>query len=137
MNEQIQMQADTLYHQMLDQEKAIETAKAEGKPIPEFPALLKAQMAKKQSPGENEKRQIEISDLHPRLQNEAMKKLDKLEGTKREIEEMVLRAEINAGVQVSEKVQELEREQEAERKKRKEQGRETMADRMYYAFRAK
>ncbi len=40
VDEAIQMHADTLYHRMLAQEKAIETAKAAGQPIPTFPAIL-------------------------------------------------------------------------------------------------
>jgi hypothetical protein len=34
------MHADTLYHRMLDQEEAIEKAKAEGKLIPTFPPVI-------------------------------------------------------------------------------------------------
>ena len=34
------MHADTLYHRMLEQEAAIEAAKAEGRPVPAFPPLV-------------------------------------------------------------------------------------------------
>lgn len=40
VDEAIQMHADTLYHRMLAQEQAIETAKATGQPIPTFPPIL-------------------------------------------------------------------------------------------------
>lgn len=40
VDEEIQMHADTLYHRMLAQEKAIESAKAAGQPIPTFPPIL-------------------------------------------------------------------------------------------------
>jgi hypothetical protein len=137
VDEQIQMQADTLYHQMLDQEKAIEAAKAEGKPIPAFPALLKAQMAKANTAEDVEKVQYEISDLNPRVQAPAKKRLEKFEGAERDLEEMALKAEIAAGAHVSTKIEDMERKQEEARKLRKEQGRETIADKFYYAFRAK
>ncbi|KAI9833882.1 MAG: hypothetical protein M1819_003391 [Sarea resinae] len=39
-DEAIQMHADTLYHRMLDQEKAIEEAKANDLPIPTFPPII-------------------------------------------------------------------------------------------------
>ena len=40
VDEAIQMHADTLYHRMLDQEKAIKAAKEAGEPIPTFPPIL-------------------------------------------------------------------------------------------------
>lgn len=40
VDEAIQMHADTLFHRMLSQEKAIELAKTEGQPIPTFPPIL-------------------------------------------------------------------------------------------------
>lgn len=40
IDEQIQMHADTLYHQMLDHEAAVAKAKASDTPVPEFPPLI-------------------------------------------------------------------------------------------------
>ena len=40
VDEEIQMHADTLYHRLLDQEKAIEAAKTAGEAIPTFPPIL-------------------------------------------------------------------------------------------------
>ncbi|KAL8997648.1 MAG: hypothetical protein Q9169_003128 [Polycauliona sp. 2 TL-2023] len=40
VDESIQMHADTLYHRMLDQERAVEEAKRSNLPIPEFPPLV-------------------------------------------------------------------------------------------------
>ncbi|KAI4111658.1 MAG: hypothetical protein LQ339_000530 [Xanthoria mediterranea] len=40
VDERIQMHADTLYHRMLDQERAVEEAKKSNLPIPEFPPLV-------------------------------------------------------------------------------------------------
>ncbi|EPE30318.1 hypothetical protein GLAREA_13041 [Glarea lozoyensis ATCC 20868] len=137
VEEQIQMQADTLYHQMLDQEKAIETAKAEGKPIPAFPALLKAQMAKANVAQDLEKPEFDISSLAPRSQNPLKKRLEKFEGVEREIEELAIKAEVAAAAEMSGKIDHVGRQQLEERELRKAQGRETIADKVYYAFRAK
>jgi hypothetical protein len=137
VEEQIQMQADTLYHQMLDQEKAIETAKKEGKPIPAFPALLKAQMAKANVAQDLEKPEFDISHLAPRSQNPLKKRLEKFEGVEREIEELAIKAEVAAATEMSGKIDDVGRQQMAERELRKAQGRETIADKMFYAFRAK
>ncbi|KAI4250202.1 MAG: hypothetical protein L6R40_000375 [Gallowayella cf. fulva] len=43
IDERIQMHADTLYHRMLDQERAVEAAKQSDLPIPEFPPLVTAE----------------------------------------------------------------------------------------------
>ena len=40
VDEAIQMHADTLYHRMLAQERAVASAKAEGLPEPQFPPIL-------------------------------------------------------------------------------------------------
>lgn len=40
VDERIQMHADTLYHRMLDQERAVEEAEKSNLPIPEFPPLV-------------------------------------------------------------------------------------------------
>ncbi|MCJ1459402.1 hypothetical protein MMC28_009780 [Mycoblastus sanguinarius] len=45
VDEAIQMHADTLYHRMLAQEKAVEEAKASNSPIPSFPSILSSSAA--------------------------------------------------------------------------------------------
>ena len=40
VDEEIQMHADTLFHRLLDQERAIEAAKTAGEPAPTFPPIL-------------------------------------------------------------------------------------------------
>lgn len=134
------MHADTLYHRMLDQEKEIEAAKAEGKPVPIFPPLL----SQRPKPGESaneytpeRKNPIGISDLRSKVQNPLNKKLDSLEGEQRELEERAIRAEIEAGTQIADRLGVLHKEQDEERKKRKEQGGETLSDKIYSIFRAK
>ncbi|KAG9230057.1 hypothetical protein BJ875DRAFT_168953 [Amylocarpus encephaloides] len=126
VDEQIQMHADTLYHRMLDQEKAVEEAKAEGRPVPTFPPLF-----------EKPKMMIEISQLRPNLQAEVKKQLDKAEGPDKGLAEVAVNAELSAAAETARKLEDINREQEVERRKRKEQGRETVADKVYYSWRAK
>ncbi|TVY80477.1 hypothetical protein LSUE1_G006052 [Lachnellula suecica] len=138
VDEKIQMHADSLYHRMLDQEKAIEEAKAEGRPAPAFPPLLSSrpkigERANEHTP--ERKNPIEISDLRNKVQDPLNKKLDALEGEQRELEERAIKAEIEAGTQVADRLGVLNREQEEERRKRREQGKETLGDKLYSMFR--
>ena len=133
------MHADTLYHRMLAQEKAIEEAKAEGRPVPTFPPLLS-----RPKPGEpanehtpHRKKPIEISDLRDKVQQPLNKRLDALEGEQRELEEQAIKAEIEAGTQVAERLDVLHKEQDLARQQRKEQGKQTFGDIIISIFRFK
>ncbi|TVY58933.1 hypothetical protein LCER1_G000777 [Lachnellula cervina] len=140
VDEKIQMHADTLYHRMLAQEKAIEEAKTEGRQIPAFPPLLSSrpklgQPANEYTPAR--KNPIEISDLRSKVQQPLNKKLDSLEGEQRELEERAIKAEIEAGTQVAERLDVIHQQQDEARQKRKEQGKETLGDKVFSIFRGK
>ncbi|CAG8956731.1 hypothetical protein HYFRA_00012275 [Hymenoscyphus fraxineus] len=131
-NERIQMQADTLYHRMLDQEKAIEKAKEEGLPPPAFPPLL-APPKKRLDTSESasgRKDAEEISDLRERIQAPLKKQLGKLEGEERDLTETAMKAEIAAGAQVARRLEAIEKEKAEQRRIRKEQGQETLVDKV-------
>ncbi|RDL40899.1 Uncharacterized protein BP5553_00878 [Venustampulla echinocandica] len=131
VDEKIQMHADTLYHRMLEQEKAIEDAKAEGKPVPSFPPLLSAPKPKLADDDNPHKRRVaEIDDLREKVQKPLKKKLEGLTGLERELEERAIKAEIEAATQAAEQLDVINRQQAEERKKRQEQGRETVTDRL-------
>lgn len=123
------MHADTLYHRMLDQEAAIEAAKAEGRPIPAFPPLVSAPIAPISDKGH-----IEPSDLSPAIQKKLKKRLDGLSEEEREIEEKAIKAEIQAGEQVAGHLGNIYQKQEEEKRIRKEQGRETVGDKLSSVF---
>ncbi len=127
------MHADTLYHRMLDQEKAIEAAKAEGKPIPSFPPLLSSKSNNTNSTDPAER--IKVADLKESVQAKLKKRLDGLSEAERELEERAITAELQAGVEVAQNLSEVYRKQDAERKVRKEQGRETFGDKLIAWFR--
>jgi hypothetical protein len=136
------MHADSLYHRMLDQEKAIEDAKAEGRPIPTFPPILsfpKSRVSKaptdttpKSTLDDN---QVKPSDLAPKVQEALKKRLEGLSDDQRILEERAIKAEIQAGEQVAGHLTTIFDKQEAERKKRKEEGKETIADKLTSIFR--
>jgi len=126
------MHADTLYHRMLDQEKATEAAKAEGRPIPTFPPLLSSKSKDSVHPIDDGK--LQPSDLKPKVQEGFKKRLERLTAEEREIEERAIKAEIQAGVQVAEQLGSIYQKQAEERKLRKEEGKETIGDKITSIF---
>jgi hypothetical protein len=136
VDEQIQMHADTLYHRMLDQEKAIEAAKAEGSPVPTYPPLLsskpKLSTATLTKPLDENK--LQPSDLPVSVQAGLKKRLDGLNSEERELEERAIKAEIQAGEQVAERLGTIYEKQAEERRIRKEQGKETIGDKLSSVF---
>ncbi|KAH6720352.1 hypothetical protein BKA61DRAFT_233461 [Leptodontidium sp. MPI-SDFR-AT-0119] len=138
VDEQIQMHADTLYHRMLDQEKAIEAAKAEGKPVPEFPPLLSSQTKFSSAAGAAhanlEENKFKPSDLPPKVQAAFKKRLDGLTDEEREVEERAIKAEIQAGEQVAQSLGSIYERQAEEKRLRKEQGKETIGDKISSIF---
>lgn len=127
------MHADTLYHRMLDQEEAIEKAKAEGKPIPTFPPLITskpspatpAAPAREKSLDDN---LVQPSDLPASVQASLKKRMEGLSEPEKRVEEMAVKAEIQAGEQVAEQLGTIYDRQAEERRKRKEEGKERIGD---------
>ncbi|TGO47464.1 hypothetical protein BCON_0276g00040 [Botryotinia convoluta] len=136
VDEQIQMHADTLYHRMIDQEKQIEEAKAEGRPVPIFPPLIsKSRPGQSDSAQENNK--LKASDLSPKVQASFKKRLEGLNDDERLVEERAIQAEIEAGEQVAGQLGKIYEKQDEERRQRKEQGRETISDKFFSIFRGR
>jgi hypothetical protein len=140
VDEQIQMHADTLYHRMLDQEKLIEAAKAEGKPVPSFPPLIapKLRAPKSTTNAVSEKtlddNLVQASDLPASVQASLKKRLDGLNEEERRVEEMAIKAEIQAGEQVAERLGTIYEKQAEERRKRQEEGKGTIGDKISSVF---
>ena len=127
------MHADTLYHRMLEQEKAIEAAKAEGRPVPTFPPLLSSKAKHIVQP--IDEGGLQPSDLNPKVQKGLKKRLEGLTEEEREVEERAIKAELQAGVEVAEQLGSIYQRQAEERRIRKEQGKETMGDKITSIFR--
>ncbi|KAH7155534.1 hypothetical protein B0J13DRAFT_545776 [Dactylonectria estremocensis] len=115
VEEDIQMHADSLFQRMLRHEVAVEQAKAEGLPIPEFqPSALK-QRPDGITPSEH-------------LQQQWNSQLDKLPAEERAMEEAALRGDLEAKAAVADKVQQIWDTQKDERQKRQAEGNSTFGD---------
>ncbi|KAH8816539.1 hypothetical protein F5884DRAFT_776589 [Xylogone sp. PMI_703] len=131
VDERIQMHADTLYHRMLDQEKEMEAAKAEGRPVPSFPPLLTSSnpgLSKADPSAQTPRNDIQIPEA-------AKERLKDLKGIERELEESAIKAQLAAEAETAQNLQAIWRKQDEERQKRKEQGKETIGDKVFSMFR--
>jgi len=117
---------------MLDQEKATESAKAEGRPVPTFPPLLSLKSKNSVDPVDDGR--LQPSDLKPKVQEGFKKRLEGLTAEEREVEERAIKAEIQAGIQVAEQLGSIYERQAEERRLRKEQGKETIGDKITSIF---
>lgn len=122
MDERVQMHADKLYHQMLEQEAAIEKAKAEGLPEPKFEPFV---------PKVSEDRVANMSEEAKKRYQDALAKVDEKE---REAEAAAIQAELRSKEAMVGKVKELWKEQEMQRQARKARGEETFKDKVAAVF---
>lgn len=135
------MHADTLYHRMLDQEKAIEAAKAAGQPVPHFPSIIpsKPTTAASTSPPSQaetvaEDDRITVDKLRPDVQAQLKKRLEGLTPEEREVEEKAINAEIEAGERLARQIGTLFEQKAQNKKERREQGQETLGDKISGLF---
>ncbi|KAF2192358.1 hypothetical protein K469DRAFT_716887 [Zopfia rhizophila CBS 207.26] len=138
-DERIQMHADKLYQQMLEQERLIEKAKEEGKPIPEFESVLSRQnvaraVAGKPSPTTPSWKKVEEeeedvwSHIKQASREEYEKKLAKLPPEDQEIERKAVEGELQAQTKMTKKLEEAFVEERINRMKRREAGQATIGD---------
>ena len=120
---------------MLDQEQAVEKAKAEGLPIPTFPPLMPTPVQKPPNPNVPKTEPTEIADLRPKLRKQIEKRLESLSPEERELEEKAIKAEIATGVEVGRSYYGWMAEQDKARQRRKEEGKTTFGDRIVNIFR--
>ncbi|KAK7757923.1 hypothetical protein SLS62_000301 [Diatrype stigma] len=139
VEEEIQLHADKLYHQLMEREAEIEQAKAEGRPLPKFSPLLSTATAaatettpvKKPTTQQQQEPEFELT---PDQQETLRNKLEKTPEEDRPAEEAALRGEWRARREVASRVQTLWTQQERERRERKERGEQTTWDRLAGAF---
>lgn len=138
MDEAIQMHADTLYHRMLAQEKAIEDAKAAGKPSPQFPPILSSRSSASAGPAVSKQSTVmakDKSDLPPLssetatlLTPEAAKalreRLKDMTPIEREVEERGVIMEAEAASATGHHLHEIK----AAKERRREEGNATAGD---------
>ncbi|KAL1855289.1 hypothetical protein VTK73DRAFT_8587 [Phialemonium thermophilum] len=137
VDEELQMHADALYHRMLEQEAAIEAAKAEGRPVPTFaPVIPKVPVvpgagtvAGKKAEGGQEQ-EFDVTQLPPELQKKFQERIEKVPEEERLAEAEAIKGELRAKAELAARVQGLWEEQAKEREARKAEGKETIGDRI-------
>lgn len=145
VDENIQMHADTLYHRMLAQEAAIESAKAAGQPEPTFAPILSPDDAPSPTPtastrstalaippmvADGDDKELPAltlqlqAQLTPTAQKVLRERLRDMTPTERDVEQRSVQMEVNAAGEVGMRVRAVEEG----RKRRREEGRGTAAD---------
>jgi hypothetical protein len=142
-DEKIQMHSDKLYQQMLQQEKMIQEAEKEGRPVPEFTSVLSKEnvsAAMKGQPLESKQVFPPASDESADISKEAWigistktrekyeKSIEKLTPVEREIERKALEGEVAATRAYSKHIEGAFVEERIGRLKRKEEGKATIGD---------
>ncbi|KAH7320039.1 hypothetical protein B0I35DRAFT_460342 [Stachybotrys elegans] len=115
IDDDIQMHSDSLYQRMLAHEAAVEKAKQEGAPIPQFE--LKIPQVKAVKPSEEQERSWKEA-------------LDKLPETERAAEEAALRADLAVNIDAAQDIKKFREEKEKEREQRRAEGKATWGDNM-------
>ncbi|KAH0559804.1 hypothetical protein GP486_003680 [Trichoglossum hirsutum] len=134
VDEQIQMHADKLYHQMLEQESIVEQAKADGRPAPVFEPILSSpdQNGNHKKPSTlatmSPKPTMTVDQFSPDARAQLRKRLEGLTDEERELEEKAIAGEIAAGEQLAGRLTDIYNEQKRARLERKEQGKQTLED---------
>ncbi|KAK4194853.1 hypothetical protein QBC40DRAFT_289978 [Triangularia verruculosa] len=128
-DERIQMRADELYHQMLDQEEEIKKAREEGRQAPEFRSVLEEAAKARAKQQEAVAQQQTIPPPPPELIASWKEKLEKLPEQDRAAEEAALRADYRANAEMAASIQGLWQEQAKQREERRKKGEETFLDR--------
>ncbi|KAF1951738.1 hypothetical protein CC80DRAFT_192912 [Byssothecium circinans] len=140
-SEKIQMHADKLYQQMLEQEKLIEKAKEEGKPIPKFESVLSKQNVVAAVSGKSPTTPSALGQIIPDEEEEQVWKKIKPESRKsyeqklaelppedQEFERKALLGELRAQSGMAKAVEQTFIEERINRMKRREAGQATIGD---------
>lgn len=140
-SEKIQMHADKLYQQMMEQEALIAKAKAEGKEPPTFESVLSKRNVSRAMSGKplavtptTDKSQLDAEDqelwklIKPESRANYDKLLDKMPPLERDIEKKALLGELQANIGQAKHVQETFIEERINRMKRREAGQSTIGD---------
>lgn len=151
VDEEIQMHADTLYHRMLDQEKAQKEAEEAGLPIPQFPPIIPKATAAVQSPAPSSlpspvepeaaaqtRSAVDVSEraeegkkrdyLTPEARAELKKRMKDKPEVVRELEEKAMRAEAESDASVAKRVIALQGSAKEQRQARRAKGEATVGD---------
>lgn len=138
LDERIQVHADALYHRMLEQEAAVEKAKAEGRPVPALDFAANISLPKAGTSVTAAVASLPPIGSDPSIPEDLRKqwgeKLLKMPEAERPAEEAAMRAELAAHAEMSTRVTELRAAQAAAREQRKTDGKVTLKDRVSGLF---
>jgi len=132
--DRIQLHADKLYRQMLEQEEAIKKAKEAGQPIPEFGSIMsKSNLAKMMgTDGSASTSSILTDDVWKKIKPESRqayeKKIAQLPKEEQEIERRALEGELRANASITNSLEAAFVEERLNRLKRRETGQATLGD---------
>ncbi|KAK4465535.1 hypothetical protein QBC42DRAFT_294264 [Cladorrhinum samala] len=123
LDEEIQMRADELYHRMVEQEREIEKAKAEGREAPPFEPVFR-----KLEPVAARDAKVKVPAPSEETVQSWKEKLEKLPEEDRAAEEEALKAEHKANAEMAARIHGLWQEQAKEREERRKKGEATVFD---------
>ncbi|KAI9891687.1 MAG: hypothetical protein M1814_002437 [Vezdaea aestivalis] len=132
LNERIQMHGDRLYHEMLDQEKAMAEAKVVGKPAPPVPPLLTDWPKDTVSVPSNTT--FKLEDLSEEKKAVLRKRFANLTPSERVLEEKAVVADLSAALITADRLQEAREVEQRNKKARKEKGEDTIRDKISSLF---
>jgi hypothetical protein len=141
-DERIQMHADKLYRQLMEQEEMIDKAREAGEPIPQFESVLSRRNVEKVATGKplvntpvTEPTNIQRDDesdvwanIKPSAREEYEKKLAELPPEQQEFERQALLGELRAQTGMAKRVEATFVEERINRMKRQEAGQATIGD---------
>lgn len=152
--EAVQMHADRLYERMLEQERAVEEAKARGEEPPVFESIMskenvaaamkgevapvvvvKQEKMDAEKAREVEERKLaesldEMRGLSPKMRKEFEERVRKLSGVERELEIRAIQGEFAESKSIAKQVEALFEEEKVKRLGRQSEGHETIGDRI-------
>lgn len=130
-DEKLQMHADLLYQQMLEQENAVEAAKVAGLPTPKYPSVLGPATTPVGTTTSTNEVKTEVDKASVQESPQATKSgLQTLEQFERAVAEKALLEEFRAVHGVKEGLEEVRGKKEEERLKRQAEGKPTVPDRI-------
>lgn len=128
-SERIQMHADKLYHRMLEEEEAVNAAKARGEQPPVFEPLVKPRMDEEVAPIASTV--VTFEDLPKDVQEKYLKERFKgLDGQMLELAKRELDQEIAANQVVAYHLEERYKTERRDRLRRQEEGNERVSDKV-------
>ncbi|OAL05832.1 hypothetical protein IQ06DRAFT_72408 [Phaeosphaeriaceae sp. SRC1lsM3a] len=138
-DERIQMHADKLYQQMMQQEAEIEKAEKEGRERPKFQSLLSKENISRAMAGQASAVAQPIPDendiwskIKPEVRTEYEKKISELSPEQQEVERLAVLGELRAREGITTKVEATFVEERLERMKRRQAGQSTIGDTIKY-----